>query len=228
MSAIGAPPSLLRRRTCCGHLRRSPRGRSVRLLANVGDDRHFGNMTSRSAGSRLARVRPFHSSRQRGAGGSLSIRRARPSLSPTTLAMARRYHAVRGAVPTDHRAVGSFDLGPIGRTFRAPCHVYPPISAGRPLLPPQRPDHALGKRPRPSGAIAPAGCAGFPGLLAVMTACSRCAGWARFSAGRRFGDASAIAAEYGLKHDQSVANITWRSDWALQQAMARRFRSTHK
>jgi hypothetical protein len=43
-----------------------------------------------------------------------------------------------------------------------------------------------------------------------------------------FADASTIAAEYGLKHDQSAVNITWCCDWALQQAMARRFRSKHQ
>jgi hypothetical protein len=40
----------------------------------------------------------------------------------------------------------------------------------------------------------------------------------------RYADASAIAAEYGLKHDQSVASIEWCAGWALEQALARRFR----
>lgn len=43
-----------------------------------------------------------------------------------------------------------------------------------------------------------------------------------------FDVASAIAVEYGLKHDQSAVSITWCCDWALQQAMARRFRSKHQ
>ena len=57
------------------------------------------------------------------------------------------WHAVRDAIPADHPAVDSFDLGPVGRTFHATCHVDPPISAGRPLLPPGRHDHTLEERP---------------------------------------------------------------------------------
>jgi hypothetical protein len=39
-----------------------------------------------------------------------------------------------------------------------------------------------------------------------------------------FADASTIAAEYGLEHNQSPATILWCSNWALQETTARRFR----
>jgi hypothetical protein len=39
-----------------------------------------------------------------------------------------------------------------------------------------------------------------------------------------FGEACAIAAKYGLKHNQSMATITRCSDWALRQVLARSLR----